>query len=128
MIYILFILPALIAWILAAHYARKAWSHYEQKHSSLYKQLNVIDNRPKTKAQWFIAQWVRVPPSTYVDLKSKETYGMLELSKDLELAETTQDLVLIKLVITRIRLWQASIVLIGMAPLFVFIYWAIQLL
>ena len=128
MIYIIFILPALTTSILAAYYAHKVWNYYETKHGCFYKQLNVIDNRPKTKAQWFIAQWVRVSPSTYVDPESKETHDVLELSKDLELAKSIQDPVLIKLVITRIRLWQASIALAGFIPLFITIYWAIKLL
>ena len=110
--------------ILSGHQSRLVWKHYKKSHPITYKKLDVIDNRPKTTFQWFTAQWMRPALSTYLDPKTNDRINIYNLSKDIELAKSTKDEKLIKLVNIRIKYWQGIILSIGLFPLFVTIYWA----
>ncbi|QMU61248.1 MAG: hypothetical protein GKR92_05885 [Gammaproteobacteria bacterium] len=127
MIYVFFILPAIVFFFLLGRQSRKVWDCYEKNHVGLYSKFQVIDNRPKSPWEWFIAQWSHQPPSTYIDPNSGIRKNIFSLSKDLELAKSTNDENLIKLVNTRIKYWQASVISAAFIPLMVVIYWILIL-
>ncbi|MCV6623248.1 MAG: hypothetical protein OIF51_16015 [Cellvibrionaceae bacterium] len=128
MIYLTFVLPALIFMRLMGRQSLKVWERYESAHPELYSRLNVQDNRPKTTIDWIVAQFVRIPIGTYVNLKTGQREHIFLLTKDIELAQSTNDAELIRLCKIRQRYWQAAVASAGFIPLMVVIYWGALLL
>ena len=116
----------LVLIVLSGRKSIEIWRYYEKFHPELYATLDVIDNTPKAKWEWFMAQWVRPAPSTYIDPSSEVRLNIRSLSKDIELAESTNDSVLLKMVHLGWRYWQVAFIYSFVVPMGVIAYWVME--